>query len=437
MSTISASTTSTTAFKITTDTTGALVFQTGASPTTAMTLGSDQSVTFAGTPTYSGGTANGVAYLNGSKALTTGSALTFDGSQLDIPAGSASAPALSTPADPNTGLYFPAADTVSISTGGTDRLRVDASGNVGIGVTPSTWSGFTGLDMRGGLSFVSWNSYSTGGTYQNVYYDGAFRYKSSTFASRFLANEGNVGGFQWQIAPSGTAGNAITFTQAMTLEAAGNLLLGGTDTSIRSGIFGIGIGNASSASAGTALKTDGRNWLTFTSSSSTYSNGYIFYDVTAGAERARIDTSGRLTVPNTPMFSAVANGNGLGGSPANGTVMPFPTVLTNVGSSYNSSTYRFTAPIAGTYFFSASISPGNVSASNQWVALRPRKNGSIIAADVYSLGSVATFGNNSYATCAVSFTLTLAANDYVDCMFEYNTFNGNVNYGLFTGFLVG
>ena len=66
MSTISASTTSTTAFKVTSDTTGTLVFQTGATPTTALTLGSDQSATFAGSPTFSGGTANGVLYLNGS-----------------------------------------------------------------------------------------------------------------------------------------------------------------------------------------------------------------------------------------------------------------------------------------------------------------------------------------------------------------------------------
>jgi hypothetical protein len=49
-----------------------------------MTLGTDQSVTFAGTPTYSGGTANGVAYLNGSKVLTTGSALVFDGTNLGV-----------------------------------------------------------------------------------------------------------------------------------------------------------------------------------------------------------------------------------------------------------------------------------------------------------------------------------------------------------------
>jgi hypothetical protein len=47
MSTISASTTSTTAFKVTADTTGVLTLQTGVTPTTALTVGSDQSVTFA------------------------------------------------------------------------------------------------------------------------------------------------------------------------------------------------------------------------------------------------------------------------------------------------------------------------------------------------------------------------------------------------------
>ena len=53
MSTISASTTTTTAYKVTADTTGALVIQTGATPTTAVTVGTDQSVTLAGTLTTS------------------------------------------------------------------------------------------------------------------------------------------------------------------------------------------------------------------------------------------------------------------------------------------------------------------------------------------------------------------------------------------------
>jgi hypothetical protein len=47
MSTISASTTSTTAYKVTADTTGTIVLQTGATPTTAVTIGTDQNVTLA------------------------------------------------------------------------------------------------------------------------------------------------------------------------------------------------------------------------------------------------------------------------------------------------------------------------------------------------------------------------------------------------------
>jgi hypothetical protein len=49
-----------------------------------VTIGSDQSVTFVGSQTLSGGTANGVLYLNGSKAATSGSALTFDGTNLSV-----------------------------------------------------------------------------------------------------------------------------------------------------------------------------------------------------------------------------------------------------------------------------------------------------------------------------------------------------------------
>ena len=82
MSSISTGTTTTTGYVVASDTTGALVLKTGASATTAVTVGSDQSVTFVGSQTLSGGTANGVTYLNGSKVLTSGSALTFDGTSL-------------------------------------------------------------------------------------------------------------------------------------------------------------------------------------------------------------------------------------------------------------------------------------------------------------------------------------------------------------------
>jgi hypothetical protein len=56
-------------------------------------------------------------------------------------AGSVSAPAITTTGDTNTGVYFPAADTVSITTNGADRIYVNSSGNVGVGTSTPAVSG--------------------------------------------------------------------------------------------------------------------------------------------------------------------------------------------------------------------------------------------------------------------------------------------------------
>ena len=53
----------------------------------------------------------------------------------EVPAGSAGSPSVYSTGDSNTGVFFPAADTVAITTGGSERLRVNSSGNVGIGTS--------------------------------------------------------------------------------------------------------------------------------------------------------------------------------------------------------------------------------------------------------------------------------------------------------------
>jgi hypothetical protein len=68
--------------KSTADSTGVLALQTNG--TTAISIDASQAVSFTNSPTVTGGTANGVAYLNGSKVLTTGSALSFSGSALAV-----------------------------------------------------------------------------------------------------------------------------------------------------------------------------------------------------------------------------------------------------------------------------------------------------------------------------------------------------------------
>jgi len=67
-------------------------------------------------------------------------------------AGSAALPSIIPTGDANTGFWFPAADTIAASTGGSERLRVDSGGNVGIGVAPSAKLDMVGEFLMRGAS---------------------------------------------------------------------------------------------------------------------------------------------------------------------------------------------------------------------------------------------------------------------------------------------
>jgi len=110
------------------------------------------------------------------------------------------------------------------STIGNSNLINDASGNLGLGVTPNNWTG-TGVKafqfQNGALSAS--NSIGTLLSF-NAYFDSGFKYISSSVNTGAYLIEGNQ--HNWYVAPSGTAGNAISFTQAMTLDASGRLGIG-------------------------------------------------------------------------------------------------------------------------------------------------------------------------------------------------------------------
>jgi hypothetical protein len=70
--------------------------------------------------------------VDASQNVTLAGTLTATG-VTTVPAGTVSAPAITTTGDTNTGIYFPAADTIAFSEGGVESMRIDSSGNVGIG----------------------------------------------------------------------------------------------------------------------------------------------------------------------------------------------------------------------------------------------------------------------------------------------------------------
>jgi hypothetical protein len=74
----------------------------------------------------------------------TGS-INTSGAANEVPAGSAAAPAITTTGDANTGIFFPAADTIAFSEGGVEAARFDSSGNLLVGTTST--NGVGGLSI--------------------------------------------------------------------------------------------------------------------------------------------------------------------------------------------------------------------------------------------------------------------------------------------------
>ena len=115
------------------------------------------------------------------------------------------------------------------------RMTLDNSGNLGLGVTPSAWSGY-GLpimELPNNGTIVAAGSGQYLGA--NWFWSSGFKYKTSDFASYAQQISGQ---FRWFNAPSGTAGDAITFTQAMTLDASGNLGIGTTTPGAKLDVVG-------------------------------------------------------------------------------------------------------------------------------------------------------------------------------------------------------
>ena len=106
-------------------------------------------------------------------------------------------------------------------------------GNLGLGVTPSAWlSSWKAIQIKdtayaadANSSYLLNNGYADSG--------GTYKYIASKYALQYSA-DASAGSHKWYTAPSGTAGNAITFTQAMTLDASGNLYLGASSSYLAS-----------------------------------------------------------------------------------------------------------------------------------------------------------------------------------------------------------
>ncbi len=271
--------------------------------------------------TLSGGTANGVAYLNTSKALTTGSAITFDGTNFAT-TGTASATKLIPTGGSATGngMYLPASNQVAFSTNGTEAVRVDASQNVGIGTASPTQK----LDVNGNINITNANSnriaFGAGDTFTPS--GGNVTAAYGMTVGGFVTNSISLSGY-----------NGIAFyssnTERMRLDSSGNVGIGTSSpaqklhiqqTSAAASLTQLVLQNAdNTAGTGSAIgfanHTSSGLLTGKLESAIDGANAYSlrFYTYQSGLnERMRIDTSGNVIVGGTSTSSNEATYQGGG-----------------------------------------------------------------------------------------------------------------------------
>jgi len=223
--------------------------------------------------------------------------------------------------------------TSTTRTGSTysDRYRIDVTGihewfntsgtamtlnstGLGVGVTPSAWgSNYKSVQTLLGAALAG----KVDGLFlaQNCYYDGTnwVNNRASTYSARYDMNVAGNSVHAWYVYNGvfGSAGNTIPFTQAMTLDASGNLLVGTTSliAGSASGSLNIVGANTQQIQIRNSSATAGEYWRQAVDSSNTIyilNNASTGVSITSGATSWSAVSDERLKDIIEPIGNAVA-----------------------------------------------------------------------------------------------------------------------------------
>jgi hypothetical protein len=229
--------------------------------------------------------------------------------QVSFADGTVAAPSIAHTGDLNAGIYFPAVDTVAVTTAGTERMRIDASGNITAGTSTTTIA----FDIGGNISIpaattqgrfleIGTGRTGNGNSYIDFIGDATYtdyglrviRGDTGANANSLISHRG-TGAFNITAQEAAAITFNTTNTERMRIDASGNVGIGGS----------VPVSNPKLSMYG------GIRFLANETAAATYTGiGSIASDTvcvsTSGSERMRINSSGVLIVGSTSATGVAA-----------------------------------------------------------------------------------------------------------------------------------
>ena len=386
--------------------------------------------------------------------------------------------------DNDTYIHHPAADSLAITSGGSERLRINSTGTVIIANKLTNSASYTShnanfyggnvntggvrIEVAHSTTSVSGNTasgsfphhlllsnYSGTGSADNRMCSIGFDIPTtSTHANAVIAYQATAAGtgdLQFHL----ESGNSIS--EKLRITSGGNVVIGHNAANaklhIASGTSSA-VGDATNPALQIGSTANYRFAIRTTNEQAIIANkngddGIAFHTKAANSgsfgEALRISSEGYVTNPNQPSFMANFGGNN-NVSHNNGDYLKANSTDHNTGNCYNTSNYRFTAPVAGNYLFYGRANMSGASSGDYARSFQVRlyKNGS--SEQFHMSRTTLTGYSGSYPdTSTMVCSINLAVNDYVQLKVNWETDGSGISTtenlhhhgSMFGGYLIG
>jgi len=193
-----------------------------------------------------------------------------------------------------------------------ERMRIDSSGNVGIGVTPEAWNAaFPAVLQVGTAAALTTSGGDNARLFGNVWYDGTnYKRITSGYAHQY---EQTGGTHRWYIGTGGSAAADSTFTwsESMRIDSSGNVGIGTDAPAAELHVDGK-ILTAGGSESSPALQLNDVNSGLFSAGGNTIAFS------TDGTERMRIDSSGNVGIGTDSLTGVLTSYKSTNGDPVLG-----------------------------------------------------------------------------------------------------------------------